>query len=262
MEAAIKRVYESEGVQELSIDQIAQLLIFKEAAYQQEDMQNLKRKISNLLNRLLKRDGIKSYFTKVIETKNTRTGKKQVEKRGVWKIRVKKSRDKVIDDGKKDSGPTPLDGLSSAYIGKGGEFAVASELIFRNYNANLVSVDDGIDITAFKDGRQFLIQVKTTTIKEGKIYTSFKPESFERYDEKGVYYIVLIRYFDKNGVVVNQYLIFSTEKIKQLLYDQLINTSGKSYTMKFKQHDGNIFIYNDGRELSVKYHLNNFDLIK
>ena len=47
------------------------------------------------------------------------------------------------------------------FIGKGGEFAVASELLFNKFNANILSVDSGVDIAAIKGGETFLFQVKT-----------------------------------------------------------------------------------------------------
>lgn len=156
-----------------------------------------------------------------------------------------------------------LAGITNSFIGKGGEFAVASELIFRQYNTNLVSVDDGIDLVAFKDGKLFLIQVKTTSLKDdNKLQVQFNPKSFDRYDDRSVYYIIAIRAIDKRGVHVNQYLIFSTDVITRFNYNGLINTQGRTWTMKFAQHDGDIFIYNGNKEESVKYHLNNFDLIR
>lgn len=48
------------------------------------------------------------------------------------------------------------------FYGKGGEFSVVSELLFRGYNASIMSVDEGIDITASKGDKFFFIQVKTS----------------------------------------------------------------------------------------------------
>lgn len=50
--------------------------------------------------------------------------------------------------------------VEGGYTGKGGEHLVTSELLFRGYNASIMSVDVGVDISAIKDNKFFGIQVK------------------------------------------------------------------------------------------------------
>lgn len=66
----------------------------------------------------------------------------------------------------------PSDGnfLNSTYTGTAGECAVISELLFNGYNANRMMIDDGVDIIAVKDNVYYYVQVKTTSIKDGRIY--------------------------------------------------------------------------------------------
>ena len=59
--------------------------------------------------------------------------------------------------------------INTQYVGKAGEMAVFSELLFYGYNASIMSVDDGIDLVATKDGRFFFIQVKTAISNNDKI---------------------------------------------------------------------------------------------
>src|SRR3989339_1094309 len=52
--------------------------------------------------------------------------------------------------------------VESGFTGKGGEHLVCSELLFLGFNASIMSVDVGVDISAIKDDKFFGIQVKTS----------------------------------------------------------------------------------------------------
>src|SRR3989344_4130368 len=67
--------------------------------------------------------------------------------RGVFALNQNKKEVKIVIEG--------------GYIGKGGEHLVCSELLFRGFNASIMSVDVGVDISAIKDNKFFGIQVKT-----------------------------------------------------------------------------------------------------
>ena len=56
--------------------------------------------------------------------------------------------------------------VEGGYIGKAGEHAVLSELLFLGYNAALMSVDVGVDIVATKNNEIYNIQVKTRNISK------------------------------------------------------------------------------------------------
>lgn len=59
-------------------------------------------------------------------------------------------------------GPPPTNNL---FLGKAGEYAVMSELLFWGYNVSLMAVDQGIDLVTSKNGRYHHIQVKTAKAK-------------------------------------------------------------------------------------------------
>ena len=60
------------------------------------------------------------------------------------------------------------------FLGKAGEMAVISELLFWGYNASAMLVDSGIDVVASKGGKYFHLQVKTSTENTGRFYFSIK----------------------------------------------------------------------------------------
>lgn len=54
------------------------------------------------------------------------------------------------------------------YIGFAGEKLVMAELLLRGINVSKPTVDDGVDLIAMKDGKNYSIQVKTAFRNEGK----------------------------------------------------------------------------------------------
>lgn len=60
--------------------------------------------------------------------------------------------------------------IESGYTGRGGEHLVCSELLFRGFNASIMSVDVGMDIIATKDHRLFSIQVKTSNLNKYRVF--------------------------------------------------------------------------------------------
>jgi hypothetical protein len=72
------------------------------------------------------------------------------------------------------------------FFGKAAEYSVIAELLFRGYNAQLISVDSGLDVIAFKNGNIYFLQVKHG--EENKITKS----SFENNKEANVFYVFVI----------------------------------------------------------------------
>src|ERR1700728_2103173 len=60
--------------------------------------------------------------------------------------------------------------IDSSFTGKAGEYLVCSELLFREFNASIMSVDIGMDIAATKENKLFSIQVKTANLNEYNTY--------------------------------------------------------------------------------------------
>lgn len=80
------------------------------------------------------------------------------------------------------------------FLGKGGEYAVMSELLFWEYNVSLMTVDYGIDVIAQKDGKFFNIQVKTASEQDDrKFMYSIKNSSFGANDNSSTFYIFVMR---------------------------------------------------------------------
>lgn len=129
--------------------------------------------------------------------------------------------------------------------GKGGEFAVASELLFRDFNANILTVDSGVDIAAIKDGRTYLFQVKTCHWnKNGQIYVNLELQKIKEFIQKNnLFFIVVGRKRDESNS--NEYLIFPIEKIREFSEKQTAkpNKRGRDAVKLLftkRKQDGNI----------------------
>ena len=80
--------------------------------------------------------------------------------------------------------------IESGYTGKGGEHIVCSKLLFRGFNASIMSVDVGLDIVAIKDKEVFGIQVKTSNLNKFNTYLfDIRKASFERHSSNNIFYI-------------------------------------------------------------------------
>ena len=159
--------------------------------------------------------------------------------------------------------PDPIDdetGIGTDYIGTAGECAVMSELLFRGYNANRMMVDDGVDIIAAKDNIYYYIQVKTTTIRNGKVYSRIGFGSFDRYINTQMRYIIVARYKEKD-INRNIYFVFTSQDIDRLVHDRCVarGENGYNIKIKFNERNGNPIIYDDS-EADISWNLNKFDL--
>jgi len=73
--------------------------------------------------------------------------------------------------------------VSTQYAGRAGEHRVVSELLFRGYNASIMSVDEGLDIVATQGESLYNIQVKTANVKKGGRYeATLSISSFEKHN--------------------------------------------------------------------------------
>lgn len=119
----------------------------------------------------------------------------------------------------------PSDGnfLNSTYTGTAGECAVISELLFNGYNANRMMIDDGVDIIAVKDNVYYYVQVKTTSIKDGRIYTQINIDRFIQYKSVQIRYIIVVRYSDK-GIDRNMYFSFTPQQIEECIFTYIIHS--------------------------------------
>lgn len=149
--------------------------------------------------------------------------------------------------------------VEGGYIGKAGEHAVLSELLFRGYNAALMSVDVGVDIMASKNNETFSIQVKTRNIskKHDAFHFNLRIVSFERHNAGRTFYIFILR---ENGKL--DYLILPLNEIEKSIDEEFIHVvgNGKLYRITIKKRDGKIYL--GRKENNVSYYLNRWSIIK
>lgn len=146
--------------------------------------------------------------------------------------------------------------VEGGYTGKGGEHLVTSELLFRGYNASIMSVDVGVDISAIKDNKFFGIQVKTSNANKFDVYNfHIRKVSFDRHNQGNIFYIFVLRGTE------NKFLILSSgdveRKIKEGAIYAVNNNTG--YALLIKIRDNKIFL---GSKHDMSYFLDNWDLIK
>jgi Holliday junction resolvase len=146
--------------------------------------------------------------------------------------------------------------VEGGYTGKGGEHLVTSELLFRGYNASIMSVDVGVDISAIKDNKFFGIQVKTSNANKFDVYNfHIRKVSFDRHNQGNIFYIFVLRGTE------NKFLILSSSDVERKIKEGAIyavnNNTG--YALLIKIRDSQIFL---GSKHDMGYFLNNWDLIK
>ncbi len=147
-------------------------------------------------------------------------------------------------------------------IGKGGETAVISEMLFRQFNANILMVDYGADVLAYKNGKTFKIQVKTRHWnKKNRTMIYFREEQIKLLFKQGMYLIVVLRDREKE---TNDYMIFNNLQLQRFhkinLFDKRMQQKKIAYRMWFIRKHNKIYAKN--LENDVTQFLNKWDLIR
>lgn len=148
--------------------------------------------------------------------------------------------------------------VESSFTGKGGEHLVCSELLFRGYNASIMSVDVGMDITATKENKLHSIQVKTANENSFNEYNfNVRIVSFEKNYSGQVFYIFILK-----GKSENNYLILPQYEMERKVHEKAIkeNRSNTTYRVNLKIREEKVYLGN--RKHDMKYFLNNWDIIK
>jgi len=148
--------------------------------------------------------------------------------------------------------------IEGGFTGKGGEHLVCSELLFRGFNASIMSVDVGVDISAIKDNKFFGIQVKTARKNSFDTYSfHIRKKSFDRFSQGNIFYILVLR-----DEINNSFLILPSNEVEKKIKEKAIftvnNNSGYALNVKFR--DQKIYLGNTDHEMS--YFLDNWSLIK
>lgn len=179
--------------------------------------------------------------------------------RGVFALNTDKKEikqtPKIIEAEKEEEEKIVIEG---GYIGKGGEHLVCSELLFRGFNASIMSVDVGVDISAIKDNKFFGIQVKTSQKNNNDIYNfHIRKKSFDRFNQGNIFYILVLRDNKKASFII----LPSNEierKIKEGAIFAVNNKTG--YALSVKVRDEKIYLGNKNHKMG--YFLDNWNLIK
>lgn len=148
--------------------------------------------------------------------------------------------------------------IEGSYTGKAGEHVVCSELLFRGFNASIMSVDVGMDIVATKDNQLFGIQVKTANLNKFDTYVfDVRRVSFDRHNTGSVFYIFVL-----HEDSTNQFLILPYHEMEKKVHEKAILEvgHGKRYRINIKIRDKKIYLGNKEHEMS--YYLNNWNIIK
>ncbi len=148
--------------------------------------------------------------------------------------------------------------IESSFTGKAGEHLVCSELLFRGFNASIMSVDVGMDIVATKNNQLIGIQVKTSNLNNYDTYVfDVRKVSFERHDTGNIYYIFVLHGKDGNNFLVLPY----HEMEKKMKEGAILEVGhGKRYRINIKTREDKIYLGTKDHEMS--YYLNNWDIIK
>lgn len=149
--------------------------------------------------------------------------------------------------------------VDSGFVAKAGEHFVASELLFRGFNASIMSVDVGMDVIATKENKIFSFQVKTANLSSTNTYEyDVRKVALERQYTGNVFYIFVMK--DENGI--KSVVILPAHKIDELIHLKAIKHV-KSYdkyrvTLKVRKQE----IYLGTLDNSIDFYWNNWDLIK
>ena len=148
--------------------------------------------------------------------------------------------------------------VDSGYIGRAGEYLVCSELLFRGYNASIMSVDTGVDIVATKDNHLYGVQVKTARLNKFNTYVfDVRKVSFERHNSGGTFYIFVL-YSEKK----TNYLILPYLEIEKKVHEGTILEVGHGlrYRINIKLRNNNVYLGTLDNEMN--YYLNNWSVLK
>ncbi len=141
------------------------------------------------------------------------------------------------------------------FTGKAGEYAVASEFLFRGYNVSLMAVDRGIDLVVEREGKYQHVQVKTTTPakSDGAFRFSIKQISFDKFKMVAPFYVFVMR----DGNATN-YAIFPYAKLEELRVSKKI--TGADLSIKISRDSkGKQYFLNNSND--INWFINKFDII-
>lgn len=153
--------------------------------------------------------------------------------------------------------PDEIPEATNLFIGKAGEYAIFSELLFRGYNASIMTVDQGVDIIASKGHRFFYLQVKTARDINASFGFTIKKSAFENHLNGGTFYILVARrnIVDRH---ICDYVILPSAQIQQMILKGAV-TGNLSYALKLTISETGQFLLNRTEDVTLQ--VNRFSLI-
>ena len=166
------------------------------------------------------------------------------------------SKEKTVKTKKETGGYSKI---GSGFTGKAGEHYVTSELLFRGYNASIMSVDVGMDIIATKDNKLFSLQVKTSNLNSlNSFIFDMRKAALERDYAGNVFYIFVMIHEDGS----KSSLILPSYKINELVNSNAIKDIAKHdrWRVTLKIRNGTIYIGTLDNE--INYYWDSWGIIK
>jgi hypothetical protein len=147
--------------------------------------------------------------------------------------------------------------IEGGYTGKAGEHLVCSELLFRGFNASIMSVDVGMDIIATKDNKLFSVQVKTANLNRFEAYVfDVRKVSFERHNSGNIFYVFVLRGEE------NDFLIIPLHEMEKKVHEKAILEVGHGNRYRVNIKFRNETVYLGSKAHDMNYYLNNWSIIK
>lgn len=217
----------------------------------------VKNRVNDYLNKEAKKPN-----SEISRVKNPKTKK---DKRGYYRVKQNRPTIKIKPintTGNPEITPKTTDNnrVTTNYIGKAGECAVMSELLFRGYNVNSMLVDEGVDIVASKDNIFYYVQVKTTVMNErNTIHASINQVRFSEFLGSQIRYVV-VGHCEINGVATNLMFVFNEQDIQRFVHENALKVSNNSLHIKIKfDEDTNKPLIYDGKiSLPIDFYLDKF----
>jgi hypothetical protein len=122
------------------------------------------------------------------------------------------------------------DTSNTTLFGTGGEYAVASEFLYKGYNVSRPAVDDGIDLIVFKNGIFSNIQVKTASSNNGKFQFSIKTDVFSKRSDISTFYVLLCRRV-MNTHYRNDYIVLPSTAIELFINQGYVNKGSANISL-------------------------------
>ena len=226
----------------LHLREIARLLVARyPSVYGGLDLEDLGKKVGQSISNHIRSAKRKAKISKVPNGKGGHLS-------GVYKAKQKREK----------TASAKLPPVSNLYTGKAGEYGLLSELLFRGYNASIMTVDEGIDVVASKGNKYFHIQVKTANCnKHGKFQFTIQAKSYKSNNASTTFYVFITRRLIA-GAWRSDYIVFQSGDIAKLIATGVV-AAGKQHSF-LVLYDGNRCLLNNGNDIT--YHLNNFDPMK